>query len=282
MRIRAGGYCLALLAAIGLCPQPAAAQRNANSCYATPAGRLVARSFAPAEAREVVILIDKTVDYPAHVVRHVETQVLRLSRPGYRITIGSFSTDSRNTFSAIHASLLFEAAIPESIRGNLPRRSRDSVERCLLSARVVGLGQVRAILSDQFSEARPSIPRTHLMSSLRLFSQRMRASRAPRRTLIVISDMLENSDTSQFYASGRPRSIDPAAELRRARAANVIAALPGVDVYVIGLAIIPAQQRYVQNDGIVRRLERFWQDYFRAAGASSVTFGRPLLVNDIP
>lgn len=254
----------------------------AQDCYGRPFARPLRDLAPPIEQREILVLIDQTVAFPGEISTHVINQIAPLQRPGTRITIGSFSYYSSRTRPFVHLSFFFEPGFPQHLERRASRARLNQLSPCLLRRRLDGIRAIRAELSGRFASTRPSLGRSDIMDSLRQFAGHLRASRARSRTLVVVSDMLENSSGIRFYANGLFRLIDPAAEIERASRAGLIADLRGITVYVIGMGTPPPELGLAARPAEhMRRLEAFWAEYFARARAARVFFGKPFLLHPI-
>lgn len=264
--------------AAGLASSPAIAA----SCYDHPAVAPL-RTLAPhSEAREVLVIIDQTVGFPGDVRQQVINIVDGLAQPGTLLVLGSFSTYSPQTFARPFSSFLFEAGIPADQVRQVNRRARDALGQCLGQMRDRGRRQLRTALDQQFHAARPSIGQSDIMNSIQQFGNHIRAARTRDRIMIIVSDMLENSSVTTFYANRALRRIDPQAELRKAETSRLFAQLGGARVYVIGMGAFSGQQGAApRNIDAMQRLERFWAAYLRRSGASLVVIGQPLLLQAV-
>lgn len=229
---------------------------------------------------DVLVLIDQTTTFPAELKAQVKKQISNLLKPGTRVNIGVFSTYSSSAFAANAFETRIEPSYPEGKRGSAPMAGLRELDRCLASRLASQTSSLDAALSEALDANRKDIKFSDVMVSVREFSKRFENATVPT-TMVIISDMLENSTAASFYANGKLRQIDPAAELKKAAAQDMLPSLPKSKVFLLGVGLIPddAKEKYrsVQQ---VEALEKFWQEYFRSAGAASVSVGKPMLVGE--
>ena len=101
-----------------------------------------------------------------------------------------------------------------------------------------------------------------------------------RKILILVSDMLENSDVSSFYARGSVRTIDPDAEFAKYSSTIPTDALSSVDVFVIGGGYLNGGRAY-SSQSALNSLRSFWEKVIAQAGGNLSDFGTPQLLTDI-
>jgi hypothetical protein len=103
---------------------------------------------------------------------------------------------------------------------------------------------------------------TDILGGLRL-AERVFASypEAPRRTLVVLSDMVARSPQLSLTRGFAETDID--ATLGRLEADGLVPALAGVEVFVVGAGVVSGQEL---PSGTILTIQRFWERFFRAAG----------------
>jgi hypothetical protein len=124
--------------------------------------------------------------------------------------------------------------------------------------------------------------------SLKELSSRIRQSTAREKIVFLVSDMLENSGISSFYASKNVRAIEPAVELKKAQEAQVVGDFGGARVFVLGAGLVQGNAGGKNKDiGVYRNpkamsaLRQFWDTYFEASHAVLAEFGAPALLSPV-
>jgi len=124
------------------------------------------------------------------------------------------------------------------------------------------------------------------MASIKDLSQRVRVSVAKEKIVFIVSDMLENSSISSFYSASNLRLIDPAQELRKAQAAQMIGDFNGARVFVLGAGIVgentkqPGKTPY-RDPKAISALREFWISLLSHSNATVVEFGAPSLLSAV-
>jgi hypothetical protein len=231
-------------------------------------------------SRELIVLVDMTTSYPADVRDQVVTEVGRLAVPGTRVSVGSFSAYSGSTFPKIVKQIYFERPVPKVARPSAPGMALRIVDNCLAQAAKRDGDAARGALVSLMTAARASVGKSDIMSSLQQFGAQFRSSRAPDKTGIIVSDMLENSSSTSFYVKGAVRTIDPAAELKKAQGAGVLADFARARLYVIGAGLVEGENA-IRTAQQMQQLESFWARYLTASNGRLVSFGKPLLLESI-
>jgi hypothetical protein len=116
-----------------------------------------------------------------------------------------------------------------------------------------------AVVDSALMASQRKVLRTDVMSALHVAERIFKAFAQPRKVLVLISDMIEESESYNFAAETlnpqRAREII-AAETQNRRLAD----LTGVKIYVIGANAATREKFFAVRD--------FWLDYFRACGAN--------------
>jgi hypothetical protein len=261
-------------------PPPSASADN-MSCYEDEllvrAG--IATDMTPRS--EVLILFDRTTTLPTDVSASIQRHLAEMLSPGVKFTVASFSTYSAYEHNRIELTVAVDPELPEADRAGYGMGALRRLDRCLAQQLQTSARRLRDSLETLFNSANNESPRSDIAGAISAFSENVAQSRAPSKTVIVISDMLENSSVSSFYRNGEMRVIDPTAELQRIESAGLTAQLEGARVFVIGAGLVPEDVRSMRSNDEMRALREFWTVYFELAGATSIQIGQPLLVTPI-
>jgi hypothetical protein len=159
----------------------------------------------------------------------------------------------------------------------LPASDVDSAQLCFSRQLDLGRDHVRQVLKSRLHTPNRDAKRSEILNALTTISrQSISASQAHDRVVVVISDMLENSDFVTFYSHRSLRKIDPDKVLAAAQARQFVGDFRHARVYVIGVATIsePGASR-----GLLERqaLQEFWQHWFELSGATVVGWAETAL-----
>jgi hypothetical protein len=259
---------------------PTRAQENSvPSCYA----HVRIGVQAPVPGREVFILVDQTTALDGGLAANLRDNLRNLVQPGTSFTVSAFSAFSRGHFTTVVASGLVEAPVQGALRNSLPVNRLKQLDQCIVAQ--TGFAQRKALeaLGRAMAPSAGSFANSEIMTSLAQLAERVRASRARDRVVVVASDMLEHSTVTSFYARRTLRRIDAGAEIRRAQATRQIGNFGGARVYVIGAALLPPGPGggAVRDIDALNALQSFWANWFRLSNARLVAFGRPNLVTPV-
>ncbi len=262
---------------------PAVPRRHASSCYERVGVK------QPLEAM-LFVAIDETVGLDEHFIKRVENHVQSWMKPGRAVKIFRFSAGVRQRYAEPVAEASIDPPADEEMLYDLPIRVARLLRICL--EKRTALQKVRAnniihqAMESIFSSSNKEIPHSDIIYNIRTLAGLVRQSRVKRKIVLIVSDMLENSSITSFYAKGHVRSISPDKEMEKVKQADMLADFsPGVTVYVMGLGYFwsgdgASQERYLDPKR-AERIIRFWKRYFEASHARIGEIGHPLIYGDI-
>lgn len=269
-----GGLVLGLF-----CTTPAAASGHmVPGCYA----RYPVNITPSPPVREMFVLIDQTTALDPALVATLHDNVTRLVRPGTAFTIASFSAFERGHYTEIVAGGVVEPTVPATRRNGISVPALRKLDACLKAQAVYAVRVALAGIAKARQVSAASFAHSEVMASLKQLASRVAASRARDKVVVVVSDMLEHSSVTSFYARRGLRPIDPAIEIRKMAANGLTTNFNGARIWVVGGGILPPESRDAgRTVQALNALETFWRIYFRNSRAQLIAFGRPNLVSPI-
>lgn len=258
-----------------------AAERNdIPSCYSF--ARL--DEHRPAySGRELVIIIDQTVKVPTELKKSVWQQVLRYTQPGDHVMLYQFSALLQDNYmKRVFDGKLETPFTDQKARNSLGMDSLKSLDGCLLQQKQFFAKTIGSKMAGAFADKGDNIAKSEIMDSLKRISDDLKSAPAQQKTLLLVSDMLENSDFGSFYSNNQIRLLTPEKEMARVKHQNLLADFGGAQVYIAGAGLIDTDAKNNYRSGkIMQQLEAFWRDYFAASQAEVVSFGAPELTVDL-
>lgn len=139
-----------------------------------------------------------------------------------------------------------EQPIDESLRNSIGMKVLRTFDACMRDQLDYGRLKAATALKTAFAGVSAELAKSDILSALKELSSRVRQSGARDMIVFVLSDMLENSSISSFYANHNVRAIDPSVEIKKVEAAQQFGDFGGARVFVLGAGL-------VQGDGSARR-----------------------------
>ncbi|MEJ0004583.1 MAG: hypothetical protein WDN30_15430 [Pararobbsia sp.] len=255
------------------------------SCYG--AFHLAAAPQQP--TRVVYVLVDQTVLLESLLQQSVLDNVDRMIQRARSSWIAAFSAFAQSHYLEVLHTGIVEQPLPEDAYNALPITKAPQIKACfgqqLAFARKMAMSTTQQAMAGSTS----TLDASEIMGALEELGQAVRSDAAPDKVLFLVSDGLENSRTTSFYAHNGVRDINPrGGTLAKARANGMFADLGGAKTYVLGGAVMPpatsgtrAQRDGYRDSRTIHDLRAFWQGYFESSHAHLVEFGTPSLVTPV-
>lgn len=254
------------------------------SCYA--ANKMKVQN--PQTELEVFILIDQTTPLDAGLQNSVRENAGHLVKAGSSFVIGSFSSFGQGRYLEILSAGTLEGPIENKARDAISVKTLKNFDQCMASQVDFGRRAAGGALNKALADSSPDLAKSDVMGALKELSSRVRQSTAKNKVVFLVSDMLENSGISSFYASKNVRAIDPAVELKKAKDGQVVGDFGSARVFVLGAGLVQENAGGKNKDSGVYRnpksmslLRDFWTSYFEASNATLVEFGAPALLTPV-
>lgn len=238
--------------------------------------------------RLVYVLLDQTVQLDPALDQSVVDNTMRLLQPGTKFVIADFSAFSQGHYlNVLHTGIL-EKALSASRVSNTPIQAAKHLAQCLGMQRNFAERMVMTTLSSALKSSTASLDQSDIMQALKTVSTAVRDDPAQKKLVFVVTDGLENSSVTSFYAHNAARNIDPKVELAKAAAAHEFGNFGGATIYVLGGAMMPpaqqgtrAEMNGYRDPQTLLNLKQFWRGYFAHSDATLAEFGEPALVTPV-
>lgn len=232
--------------------------------------------------RELTVIVDQTVPMPQSIQKASWAQINRFVGPGDKLRLYSFSAFLPGQFMQLRFTGELNAPLQGEIRDDVGMQSLRAFDKCVVQQQAFMQKKFGQIFVQTLREANEDIPRSEIFHSLREIGSDLSSRPANDRVILLLSDMLENSDFGSFYANSRIRNLDPSAELKRVGDKHLFADLQGARVYVAGAGLMTKDVKQAYRSGkTIEQLQAFWKGYFEGSNASLAAFGTPSLNVDL-
>lgn len=271
----------ALILALTLpCAALASERNDLMSCY----DRNGLIEIKPAgTGRELVVIIDQTIPMPEDLQRSSWADVDRFVQAGDRVKLYTFSAFLPGEYLRLSYAGELDMPLEGDVRDDVNMRKLRSLDQCLSAQKKA----FRAGFGKQFvkglREARQDIPKSEIMNSLRKVGEDMQREQGVNdRVVYLISDMLEHSAYTSFYASNQIKQLDVSNELKLAQSNGLFADLQGARVYISGAGLVTDSVKHAYRSGkTMDALGQFWSQYLSSSNATLEGFGTPSLSTDL-
>lgn len=254
-----------------------AAPATIGSCYdAIPLGDIT----PPTVTRDLYVLVDQTMELDKRLQEESYQKIISFLMPGDSVHIIGFSANAAGYYTEIILNGVIDARLPEDTRYAVSKKTLRQLDLCQKKQDT----QVRTFtgkaLLHAFSNATTDLPKTEILSNLSNVAKNVISkSDTPEKYLLLISDMMENSDLMSLYGNGKLENLDANRELERLETRLTFENMDGTKVYVIGGGFLPSGK--YRSSVALKALEDFWSLYFDRSNAELRQFGTPSLLGDI-
>jgi hypothetical protein len=236
----------------------------------------------PGSGRELTVIVDQTIPMPESIQKAAWGQINRFVAPGDKIRLYSFSAFLPDQFMQLRFAGELNAPFEGKVRDSIGMQSLRTFDKCVAEQRGFFTKKFGQVFVSTLREASEDIPRSEIFHSLRDIGNDLARHPADERVILLLSDMLENSEFGSFYANNRIRDLQPQAELKRVGEQQLFADLHNARVYVAGAGLITKDVKQAYRSGkTMELLQGFWKGYFDGSNASLVAFGSPSLNVDL-
>ena len=259
-----------------------AANAAANDCYEQariPVDKRVQRSHT-------IVLLDETTVFDQNQRQHIVERLMPILAEGSTTEIIAFSAFSQGRYADPKISIKLAAPLDEATRMDIRKNNLKDFDVCLLISGKRARTKLAEVLGQYFNDSSSELARSDILGVLKEIGDNVMPRMLVKdKRIVLVSDMLENSDVSSFYAKGMPREIKPADELARAKAKGMLSDLRHAKIWVIGAGIVPTDgkkgaQSY-RSGAVMASLKDFWSRYFEESNGKLMGFGQPLLLSPI-
>jgi hypothetical protein len=271
----------ALVLALALPGAAFAAERNdLKSCYDISG---LAENKQAGSGRELVVIIDQTIPMPEDLQRTSWGQIDRFVAAGDRVKLYTFSAFLPGEYMRLGYAGQLDMPLEGDIRGDLSQRKLRSLDSCIKTQKKTFQNGFGKAFVSGLRAARQDIPKSEIMNSLKKVGENMaQESDVNDRVVFLISDMLEHSDYTSFYASNQIKQLNVDSELKLAKSKGLFADLQGSRVYVTGAGLVTDSVKHAYRSGkTMDALGQFWGQYLTSSNATLEGFGTPSLSTDL-
>jgi len=254
------------------------------SCYA--ANHLPYQSAAPDKL--VYVLIDQTVLLDPTLQQSVISNINGMIQPGSKFVIAEFSAFSQGRYLNVLHTGIVEAPLTDAQKGNIPISRLPAFQTCMHEQAQFAIHMADQTARDAMQASTSSLDQSDILSALKMVSAVIQQDPAQHKVLFAVTDGLENSSVTSFYAHNTARLINPKLEFDKAKAAGTVGDFGLASVYVLGGAMMPpatsgtrAERDGYRDPKMLQALEAFWRSYFAASNARLEAFGAPALVEAV-
>jgi hypothetical protein len=256
---------------------------SANPFPRTSYEVLYKNNIRPYPAEVLFVFIDQSVRYDNSIKNKAYQLVNEWIADGRAVEVYSFSSAQPGRYTLRITGGRVDDAPTEVFIDNLKRSERELFT--VMHSRQRGIAKRVALnaMSQAFNESRDEIYHTDIVRTVKEMSEYIKQYRSDVKSVLMVSDMLENSQITSFYYNTRIRLIDVDKEIMKVSGKNMIGDFGrNVRVYILGLGFYNKAVSKVQNENYldsdrINNIASFWYKYFSRSGSSVIEIGKPMM-----
>lgn len=236
----------------------------------------------------IYVLVDQTVQLDATLQKSVLDNVQAMLQPGTKFVIAEFSAFSQGHYLNVLHTGIIERPIPASEEGNVVMSRLRDFHTCMQQQLVYGQKLALATTAQVLKSGTSSLDRSDILMALKSVSPAVAQEKAAHKLVFVVTDGLENSSITSFYARNAVRHINPAVELKKAQDNNLFGDFGSARIYLLGAGVMQpaangstAERNGYRDPKTLIDLKQFWSGYFSHSNAQLVEFGAPALLEPL-
>ena len=252
------------------------ARNDVPSCYAA----LKMDNPNPTVEKELFILVDQTTPLDKNMMIYTYKNMMKFIKNGYAVTIASFSANANGKYTDVAYAGKLENLLPESAKHNIAKKTLRKYQGCMNGQYKYAKKKATKALVSVLKGANKKLPHSDILKSLDdIASHIIKPSRASKKVILLVSDMIEHSSITSFYHKGLIKKINVDKEMSKVKNSGHLANFSGADIYVIGTGVIG--KKGYRDAKTLKRLTDFWEAYFSKTNANLKALGTPMLLEDI-
>ena len=272
-------YLLLLVSGLFVFINTATAATGIASCYK---GVGEGQSFDVMPDHALYILVDQTTPLSTAMKSRLTQIVSGWGNAGDHVKIVGFSANFRDQYPRLYFDGRVERQPTQEFLFNLHYKEKTTLANCLQEQQKAFNSGFNNQFAQALSDISVEIPKTDLLYSLKQISdQLVKPQDGMKRTVLLVSDGLENSSVTSFYQKGKIKILNDKKVISHVRRKGLVANWKNANVYLYGIGLWPKPSEYA-NVKAVSSVGRFWERYFVEGNAIIKAIGTPeLLITSI-
>ena len=230
--------------------------------------------------KELFILVDQTTVLDKHMMIYTYKNMMKFIKNGYAVSIASFSSNSNGKYTDVAYSGKLETLLPDSAKHDIAKKILRKYQGCMNGQYKFAKKKATKALVRTLKGANKKLPHSDILKSLDDIAEHIIApSSAQQKVVLLVSDMIEHSSITTFYAKGNLKTINTDKEMAKVKKSGHIANFSGARIYVIGAGMV-GKNSY-RDSKTLGKLTDFWKAYFGVTNAQLKAIGTPMLLEDV-
>lgn len=232
------------------------------------------------------VAIDQTTALDGRLKQLVADNIRPFLQAGYSFTVVTFSAFTQGHYTTVVTSGILDGQLTQDQRNDIAKPVLQKFDQCMQRQPQLATQLVGAALRNAYAGTSGNIAKSDVLGSLKSIAALVHDSNASQKVVLLVSDMLENSSVTSFYAAGGQavRTINAADELKLAEKNQLLADFTGARVYVMGAGLLAQDGqsgKAYRDPKTMNALAGFWSAYLGKSNAQLIEFGQPALLRPV-
>ena len=252
------------------------ARNDVPSCY----NALKIEDPNPISQKELFILIDQTPPIDKNMMIYTYKNMMKFIKNGYAVSIASFSSNANGKYTDVAYSGKLEALLPDDAKHDIAKKALRKYEGCMNGQYKFAKKKATKALVRTLKGANKKLPHSDIIKSLNDISKHIiKSSNSKEKVVLLVSDMIEHSSITSFYAKGSLKKLKVKTEMNKVKKSDYLANFDEAKIYVIGAGMV-GKNAY-RDSKTLKLLSDFWVEYFQTTNAKLQAIGTPMLLEDV-
>lgn len=234
--------------------------------------------------RAIFVLIDETTLFNDSLQQQIIKNTLSKISPANYIYIAKFSAFIDNHYNERVFEFRIDTPLTSDERYYERKDILAKIDKCIKDQHNYVATQIVQSINKSFLKPDENISKSDILYALKDFGENVISKiDAKEKTIILASDMLENSTITSFYSRNTTKLIKQEDELKKVEKSDLFSNFDNSKVYIIGTGIVSSKEnnKAYRDPKILGSLKSFWSKYFDKSNGNLVEMGQPALKNEI-
>lgn len=218
---------------------------------------------------EVFVLVDESTYFDENSKEEIFKKISPFIKENIRINIDSFTEFSKTRKNKDLGSYFIYSDLKKEEEDEISRSKVRDLKDCLEKAKIFAYNGIKNDLKKAYRKKEDNLKKSEILRNLKIYSKNnIRYSEAKRKVVIILSDMLENSEYLSFYKNGKVKEIKIEKELETVKKNRLLGKFNNSEIYIYGLGLVEinSSKEDSRNSKILDNLIDFWDEYFTQSG----------------
>ena len=212
--------------------------------------------------------------------QNLQTLLSDWPKPGERVKIARFSSNTKGQYTELMYDATLDAEPSEAYLYHLRDEDNRQLLACLRERNDTIKQSFTSALSQGLSIINTRLPKTEIFYSLKRLSETVLANdEIEDKTVLIISDGMENSETISFYKKRRKgiAALNGEQIIAKLEEHNLFADWQGAKIHMFGLANMSDTNKHIKASQL-EMIRGVWEAYFLSGNGVIKSLGTPAVL----